>query len=247
MDACQRMYGMGPGTPPGPQPWCAMFTGYTAATSTAAAAWKEKAREVIHPSTAVMYERARERGWVKRGGPGTPTGALGIIPGRHVFWVWRSYADGTLVSLDGNSGDAVRANRRAWSDGWEAIVIPGTGAAQAIGSQSGYGFDDLSVKLYGGWATPAIRDAQLRRYAQAHPEHWTQAVRVRRQSPYAFRAGPKGTFDHWRFGPWIGDEGKRIRDEQAAAWQDAHPGAQLRTWRRDDVPAAAGTAPSKED
>lgn len=240
VDACQRMYGLQG------EPWCAMGAGYVIANSPASSAFKDKARQIMHPYTGTIFDRAKERGWVTAGGASTPTGALFIIRGRHVGMVWRSYADGTFLTWEANSGDAVRSNRRAWSDGWQAIVIPGTGNAQAQGTVAGYGFDDRRVVLKGGWQTPHARDLQQRAWAKAHPDWWTQAVRVRKPSPYAFRTGPKGTWDRWSFGPWLGPDGKRIRDEQLARWQAANDGAPARTWRRDDYPGA-GKAPGKED
>jgi hypothetical protein len=100
-----------------------------------------------------------------------------------------------------------------------------------LATVDGYGFDDTRVKLYGGWPTPEARNTQMRKYAASNPAQWTQAVKVAKDSPYAFRAGPAGTYSQWQYGPWIHGTGTEIRDEQMKAWQDSHK-ATARPWRK---------------
>lgn len=212
-----------------------MFCGYVIATSKAGADFKASAKRVLSPSTALLYEAAHREGWVSRGDAHTPPGSMFIIPGLHVGFVWEAYHDGTFLTVEGNSGNAVRSNRRAWDDGWEAITLPRTGNATPTKSQTGYGFDDTRVKLYGGWETKTARDKQLTAFRKANPDAITQAVRVKKRSPYAFRAGPKGTDLVGRYGPWIGDGAKQRRDDVMKAWQEKH-GATARPWRSESIP-----------
>ena len=96
---------------------------------------------------------------------------------------------------------------------------------------NGYGFDDTRVRLYGGWQTAAQRDGQLKKYAAANPDQWTQAVRIETSSPYAFRAGPAGTYSHWSFGPWLHETGKAVRDDEMKAYE-ASNNTTARPWRK---------------
>jgi len=212
-----------------------MFVGYVIATSKASADFKASAKRVISPSTALLYEAAHKEGWVHRGDAYTPPGSLFIIPGRHVGFVWEAYHDGTFLTLEGNSANGVRSNRRAWDDGWEAITIPRTGNVTLTKLQTGYGFDDLRVKLYGGWETKTARDKQLTAFRKANPDAITQAVRVKKRSPYAFRAAPKGTNLVGRYGPWIGENAKQRRDDAMAAWEKANK-TTARPWRSESIP-----------
>lgn len=241
VDACQRFYGLEG------EPWCAMFAGFVIASSSADSDYKLAAAEVMHPATAIMAERADKRGWHVPGGAWVPPGALFIIPGRHVGFVTQSFRDGSFATLEGNSADAVRTTLRRWDDGWSAIVIPRTGMPADAAVATGYGFDDTRVKLYGGWEKRPIRDGQMRQFALNHPGWWVQPVRVRRHAQFAFRAGPEGTWNQWQYGPWIGKDAKKRRDEVMAHWVDAHEGAVARPWRRDDIPTVKpGKAPAKE-
>lgn len=227
-------------------PWCACFAGYVIAVSAASAEFKQSSAAVMSPSTALLYERAHANGWVERGDSHTPPGSLFVIPGRHVGFVWQAYRDGTFLTIEGNSGDAVRSNRRSWDDGWEAIVLPRTGTTAPTATQSGYGFDDTRVKLYGGWQTREQRDQQMAAFKKSKKGWWTQPVRVKKRAPFAFRAGPDGTFSHNRFGPWVGHEAKARRDDVMRQWQENNK-ATARPWRDDSIPASGAPAPAKED
>ena len=225
VDDCQALYGL-QGVP-----WCACFVGYCIAESDADAAYKRNAKSVVHPSTAEMVRRARAKGWYTTGNARTRPGDLFIIDGRHVGFVNRVRNDGRFETIEGNASDGVRSLLRAWSDGWRVISIPGVGAPGPAAVVNGYGFDDTRVKIYGGWPTAAQRDAVMRKYEAANPDHWTQAIKVRRPSKYAFRSGPKGTYNRWTFGPWLHGTGKQIRDEQMEKWKETHD-AKARPWRK---------------
>jgi hypothetical protein len=223
---CQEMYGLDG------VPWCACFVGYCIANSEADAKYKAAAKSVVHPSTAVMVDKARKKGWYTGHSKNTKPGDLFIIDGKHVGFINAINKDGTFQTCEGNAANGVRSYVRAWSDGWQVISFPGVGAPGPQAVVDGYGFDDTRVKLYGGWPTPKARDGQMAKYAAANPDHWTQAVRVERDSPYAFRAGPKGTWGHYTYGPWLHRTGKDTRDKQMEKWAKAHEGVTPRPWKK---------------
>jgi hypothetical protein len=57
-------------------------------------------------------------------------------------------------------------------------------------------------------------------------------VRVERSSPYAFRAGPEGTYNRWTYGPWLHGKGKETRDKEMEKWQEKHKGVTARPWKK---------------
>jgi hypothetical protein len=140
--------------------------------------------------------------------------------------------DGTFATIEGNASDGCRSLIRSWRDGWKVISIPGVGAPGPAAVVDGYGFDDTRVKMYGGWPTPEARDQQMRKFAAANPEYWTQAIRVARKSPFAFRAGPAGTYNRWTYGPWLHGTGKQTRDKQMDQWSKKHEGVTARPWKK---------------
>ena len=226
VDDCQALYGLSG------VPWCACFVGYCIAESGADAKFKAAAKKVVHPSTAVMVDKAQRLGWYGPAGKNTKPGDLFIRNGVHVGFINVVRKDGRFETIEGNVAQGVRAYVRAWSDGWRVISIPGVGAPGPAATVDGFGFDDTRIKLFGGWPTPQARDQQLRKFAAAHPEMWTQAVRVQRPSPYAFRAGPAGTYNRWTYGPWLHSTGKKKRDEQMKKWESSHEGVKARPWRK---------------
>lgn len=226
VDECQALYGL-KGVP-----WCACFVGYCIANSEADAKYKAAAKTVVNPSTAAMVAAARKKGWYGPHDKNTKPGDLFIIDGKHVGFINALNSDGTFQTVEGNANNGVRSYIRSWADGWQVISIPGVGASGPAAVVDGYGFDDTRVKLYGGWPKAKIRDQQMQAFAAAHPDWWTQAVRVERNSPFAFRAGPKGTWGHYTFGPWLHKTGKEVRDKQMAQWSKAHKDATARPWKK---------------
>ena len=226
VNECQKMYGLAG------VPWCACFVGYCIAESGASAAYKKDAKAVVHPSTAEMVARAKRKGWYKPPGKTTKPGDLFIIDGKHVGFVNSLNNDGTFQTVEGNAADGVRSYTRAWNDGWQVISIPNVGVPGPAAVVDGYGFDDTRVKIYGGWPTPEARNQQMRKFAAANPDWWTQAIRVQAQSRYAFRAGPPTTWGHYTFGPWLHATGKATRDAQLKKWQAKHEGITARPWKK---------------
>jgi len=224
VDECQAMYGLAG------VPWCACFVGYVIAHSGADAKYKAAAKTVVHPSTAVMVEKASKKGWYGGVNKHTKPGDLFIINGKHVGFI-NTLNGAYFTTVEGNAANGVRSYTRTWRDGWQVISIPGVGLPGPAAVVDGYGFDDTRVKMYGGWPTPEQRDAQLKKFAAAYPEMWTQAVRIERPSPYAFRAGPEGTWRHYTFGPWLHKTGKAKRDKKQQAWEKKHEGVIARPWK----------------
>lgn len=212
-----------------PVPWCGVFT-KAMASKQHGMNWPEM-ESMTDGYTGYSVQRAKDKGWLKKGGASTPTGALFIKGGSsgHVGIVVTSSST-TFTTVEGNANKGVRSYTRSWSDGWQAIVPPSTGTAQ---STAMYGFDDLSVKptRYGGWPTAKARDEQMALFAAANPDKWTRAIRIDTKSPYAFEAGAKGTYGKtWKFGGW---SEKSVRDKQLSGWQSKpeNAGKPTRTWR----------------
>jgi hypothetical protein len=145
--------------------------------------YKQAAKTIMSPSTAVMVDKAQRKGWYGGHSKTTKPGDLFIIDGKHVGFINQVRNDGTFATIEGNASDGVRALIRSWRDGWKVISIPGVGAPGPAAVVDGYGFDDTRVKLYGGWPTPEARNQQMRKFAAANPEFWTQAIRVARSEP----------------------------------------------------------------
>lgn len=190
---------------------------------------------VCSPSTAVMCERADNLGGLAPSGSLAPIGSIICKCGVHTGLVVRDRGNGLLDTIEANVSHSVKRLVRVKAD-WRIIVVPAVAKdAQAVRPPlvvTSYGFDDLSLKptLYGGWSTPAARDEQLARYKAAHPRDWTRAVRTSAASPYAFEAGPGGTYGaDWRFGGW---PNKAIRDEKVARYEESRPGARVRIWSK---------------
>jgi hypothetical protein len=179
INECQAPWGW----PNGGQPWCAMFVAYCVAESGATPKYKQAAKTIMSPSTAVMVDKAQRKGWYGGHSKTTKPGDLFIIDGKHVGFINQVRNDGTFATIEGNASDGVRALIRSWRDGWKVISIPGVGAPGPAAVVDGYGFDDTRVKMYGGWPTPEARNQQMRKFAAANPEYWTQAIRVARSEP----------------------------------------------------------------
>lgn len=225
IDACQAFYNL-EGTP-----WCNSFVGFCIAESGASAKYKTAAKSIMSPSTQVTADKARAKGWLLPGNGKARPGDFFVVPGVHIGFVL-SVGSGTLfTSVEGNWQDSVSSVTRSWADGWQRISLPDVGDPAPAATVDGYGFDDTRVRLFGGWQTSAQRDGQLKKYAAANPDQWTQAVRIETSSPYAFRAGPVGTYSHWSFGPWLHDTGKAVRDDEMKAYEAAN-NITARPWRK---------------
>ena len=220
----------------GPVPWCGVFV-KAMASSKFGMGWAEM-ESVTHGYTGTIVARANAKGWLKKGGSSTPAGALFVKGGAtgHVGIVLES-GPRVFRTVEGNASDGCRSYTRSWSDGWQAVVPPGTGTGTA--SPPAYGFEDLNIKprRYGGWSSAQARDKQMAAYKAAHQTDWVRPIRINTQSPFAFEAGPAGTWgETWNYGPW---PSKQIRDDQLAKWKAANHG-NVRTYaiRRSTLGAA---------
>jgi hypothetical protein len=175
----QQPWGMGTGWP-----WCAAF---------ADAIFKEAGVSddgIGHPSTAVMYQRAKEKGAiVKR----PMVGCYILWPGVHVGIVVRVYANGTVLAVEGNSGDGVRYRTRS-GDGvvWVAPREIRTGNNPAAPDRD-YFLEDVNVpapRLVGPWRTRNARERVLKK-VKGHIR------RVRVGKKYGAYVGPPKIYGPW--------------------------------------------------
>ena len=227
VNECQAMFGW----PDGGYPWCNMFVAFCIANSGAASKYKTSAKSIMSPSTQTTADKAKAKGWLLPGNGKAKPGDMFVIPGLHIGFVASLQSGNLFTSIEGNHQDSVSSVTRSWADGWQRISLPDVGEPGPAAVEDGYGFDDTRVKLYGGWPTKEQRDGQLAKYAAANPDQWTQAVKVETSSPYAFRAGPPGTYSHWSFGPWMYETGKAIRDDQMKAYEAANK-ITARPWKK---------------
>ena len=206
-----------------PQPWCGCFVIFVANRCGYKAYQPTSKGGVGHGYTGTTYSEAQKRGWLKS--KPVPA-ALLIRNGKHVGFVDKVYSDGTYSTIEGNSGDAVSARRRSAADGYSFIVPPDLGSASAESVVTMYAFERLDIKTYGGWATKEARDGQLAKFKAANPDYWTRAIKTTKKSPYAFEAGPPGTYGTPKqYGGW---SDKATRDRIHGEFQQANPNVPTR-------------------
>lgn len=221
-----------------PVPWCGCFV-KAMASSKYGIGWDEM-ESVAHGYTGTIVARAKDKGWLKKGGASTPAGALFVRGGAtgHVGIVLQSGAS-TFRTVEGNANDGVRSYVRSWSDGWQAVVPPSTGRSEVT---TMYGFEDLTTKprRYGGWSSAQARDKQMDLYMAAHPEDWARAIRINTPAPYAFEVGAPGTWGAtYNYGPWAS---KTTRDAQLAKWKaNNHGNVRIYATRRSVIGKANDT------
>jgi hypothetical protein len=203
-----------------PVPWCGCFV-KAMASRKYGIGWEDM-ESVCHGYTGTIVDRAHANGWLHQGGSQTPAGALFVKggPTGHVGIVLQS-SSSTFRTIEGNVNDGVRSYVRSWSDGWKAVVPPGTGTASSVVL---YGFENLNTKprRYGGWRTALARDQRMASYKAAHPDDWVRPIRINTASPFAFEAGAPGTWGAtYNYGPW---SSKSLRDAQMTKWSSSHHG-----------------------
>lgn len=218
IDRWQRVWGMGPGTSIGPQPWCGMF---------ASAVLREAGvTDVSHPATWEICRKGRERGWT----PPTPVpGGLIVWCGTHVGILISEVSPGVWRTIEGNSGNAVAWRTRSLA-GTTIVVSPELrGQAPAPPSKS-YWLEDVAARprLYGPWRLRANRERAIARLPKA------QQARVRRvrtpKGRYAFLLGPRRLY-----GPW----GTQSARGAAQVLLERRLGRRLRPFSRTPKPGAA--------
>jgi len=216
-DKWQKPWNMGYGWP-----WCGA---YAKAMYVEA---KVDDENIGHPSTAVMYERAKSRGAiVKKPVPG----AYILWPGIHVGIVVRDLGNGLCLTVEGNSSDGVRYRHRAWNQSGIVIVAPREVRLghKPTAPARDYYLEDVAARprMVGPWRTFAAREKALKN-VKGH-------VRRVRLAPNKFAAelgGPKV------FGPWQTaaqrDNARRILEDRL--------GRRLRPFSRPSKTSPAGKA-----
>lgn len=210
-----------------PNPWCAAAAGlafYRAGVSDSG---------LIHPYTGFICDRADALGGL-RPSNGAPPGSLVIRCGIHVELLISDRGNGLLDTIGGNISNSVKQVVRA-ADEWRIIVPPAI-LADATPPvpvfQMTYGFDDLNLKphIYGGWATRDIRRQRRLAFLERRPGWWAREIRINRPSPFAFEAGPHGTFGaQWKRGGWAALD---VREEELLAYANRVGHHNLRRWSK---------------
>lgn len=185
IDRWQKTWGMGYGWP-----WCAAY---------ADAMYAESGVDddgLGHPSTAVMYQRAIDRGAVVTD---PVPGAFILWPGKHVGICADFSPDGKhVVTYEGNSGDAIRQRVREYGPGTGAVIVAPKSVRQqapAAASKQYYVEDPGAAPVFRGpWKTRAMRDVAIARL----PEDRRKRVRrVRTKRGYGFYEGPRRVYGPW--------------------------------------------------
>ena len=200
--------------------------------------------------TGTTYQRARDKGWIRKGRDGCVPGALGIRNGQHVFLVIsKPDSSGRYESIGGNESDKCRHATRNLSEGWDFIVGPSLGTSSG-GTKTMYFFEDLNKKptLFGGWPKASTRDEQYaKREAYNQRENTGRLLRkVKHKGNFAFEEWPAGS---WVNGGWAtfaygGWSTKEARDGQAEKYKAANPGASIRIYS-EKRSAAGGSSPGE--
>lgn len=187
VDRWQRPWGMGYGWP-----WCGAYV---------AAMYAEAGvddRGLAHPSTAIMYERAKASGSII---PRPMPGAIILWPGTHTGVCADYSPDGrTVVTYEGNAGDAVRQRVRAFGPGTGVVFTAPTGvrntpADKPTRARRYYIEDPAAVPVFRGpWRSKAARDRAVARL----PRHRRDVVRrVRTPRGFGFYEGPRRVYGPW--------------------------------------------------
>lgn len=212
-----------------PNPWCAMAVGLAFQRAGISDSG------LIHPYTGFICDRADAMGGLRpEPGKPAPPGSLVIRCGIHVELLEQDRGNGLLDDVGGNVGNEVKEVTRA-ADEWRIIVPPAIAAdARPIVPlfRMTYGFDDLNLRptLYGGWPSRDARRQQRLRFLESHPGWWARDVRVNRASPFAFEAGPQGSYGaKWKRGGWPEFD---IREEELEAYAERVGHRNLRRWSK---------------
>jgi hypothetical protein len=214
-DKWQKPWNMGYGWP-----WCgayakAMYVGA-----------KVDDENIGHPSTAVMYQRAKDRGAiVSKPIPG----AYILWPGVHVGIVIRDLGGGVCLTVEGNSSDGVRYRRRAYGPGI-VFVAPKEvrlGHNPTVPARDYY-LEDVAARprMVGPWRTREAREKRIK-----NVKGFVRRVRVGNRFA-AEIGGPKV------YGPW---QTAAQRDNAKKVLED-RLGRRLRPYSRPSKSAPAGKA-----
>jgi hypothetical protein len=206
VDRWQRPWGMGYGWP-----WCGAFAAAMVAygvTGVEGDVFDDRLGNPVigNPSTALMYERAKSQGAIiSRPMPG----AFILWPGTHVGVCADYSPDGrTVVTYEGNAGDAVRQRVRAFGPG-TGVVFAAPLAIRNVKPPAParrYYVEDTGAQpvFRGPWRLRASRERAISGLPEARR---ARARRVRTARGYGFYEGPRRVY-----GPWADAD---ARDAQA--------------------------------
>lgn len=228
INECQAMYGMGPGTQLGPQPWCACFCGFCFAKAGVSH------DGVIHPHTGIMCQRADAKGGLGPPEGLVPPGALAIRCGTHVEIVVADRGNGLLDCVGGNVDQGVRRTVRRRAD--LRIIVPPDILEGQPEEVRVYWFEDPGLRpaRRGGWATKDEREAKIRTLTDEERRR-VRRINVGGPAPYAFEILRPGN-PTWQFGSW---RRKEARD-RVMRRREARTGRGMRPRSRLITPPPAG-------
>lgn len=190
--------------------------------------------DLAHPSTAVMWARAQERGRVVAD---PLPGDIIIWPGIHTGLVVAvDHAAGVAHTIEGNSGDAVTRRVRAIRGSHSYIRVPG--GLQGALVQTVWGLEDLRARprVHGPWR--ARRSAERALAGMRPDRRRVSAVLRTGDGRFVVREGSPRNY-----GPWVSQAGR----DAAQATLERRLGRRLRRWRRTRrVPPATTTASAPE-
>jgi hypothetical protein len=214
----QAPWGMGTGWP-----WCAAY---------AHAMYTESIVDddgIGHPSTAVMYERAKSR-------PGSiitrpMPGCYILWPGKHVGIVVRDLGGNVALTVEGNSGESVAYRKRAYGPGTGVVFVAPAAVRRDYAPQRPrreYYLQDPGAenRYYGPWRSRDWRENAIAKHAGGRPVR-----RVRDGKKYGFFLGDPPTY-----GPWVSDEDRN----NARKILEDRLGRRLRPFSRPVPTAPAG-------
>lgn len=210
-------------------PWCAALVCWAWQRAGVEAAI---ARRLASPSTALMCQVARADGLECSPRPG----AAVVWCGRHVETLVAPMGGDVWRTIGGNTGDAVLHRTRSIAG---ALVYgpPGLEDAPPPAAVPLYWLEDVGAeyRVVGPWDERAWAETELRKLAPLTRRR--AKVVATAAGRFALRIG-----EPRHLGPWIGEAGKRARDERARPRLEARLGRRLRPYRTERMPGAAPAA-----
>lgn len=187
---------------------------------------REVAWRYASPSVALMCERARRDGLICEPMPGACIAWCGV----HVETLVADLGGGVWRTIGGNTGDAVRYRTRSVV-GATIFGPPGLEPPEPA-VEDLYWLEDVGAeyRVFGPWRESEWADAVIR---DLKPGPRARAKRVvTGDGRFAVRVG-----DPRHYGPWIGDAGRKARDERVRPRLEERLGRRLRPYRTERLPA----------
>lgn len=171
-------------------PWCGLYC--------SAVLREAKVTDVSHPSTYLICENAKKKGWIGKPVPG----ALIVWCGTHVGILVEELSPGVWRTLEGNTSNSVAYRTRSLS-GATIVVPPEVAKNPDIpAAKRQYWLEDPSANptLMGPWRRKSSRDSVYEKMAAARKR---RARKVRVKGKYGISVGPRRTY-----GPWMDAESR---------------------------------------